>query len=151
MRISALAQTFSVPTLCVSIVLSTFSPVLANGIKSQWPQGTTMSDTLIRGTKSVAKSTAKLSKKESDFIAMIVRRNVRAANRRATIAQKETPQVVAIQQSKAQVQKDYATAMQQARVAIKKYKTAQTRCAPLHTHARAECLAEVQRQTANTL
>lgn len=155
MRISALAQTFGVPALCVSIVLSTFSPVLANGIKSQWkarlPQGAPISDTLISGTISVVPSEAKLSKKESDLIAMIVRRNVRAANRRATIAQKETPQIVAIEQTKIQVQKDYVSAMQRARVAIKNYKSAQARCAVLHTHTRAECLADAQRQPRNSL
>ena len=155
MRISALAQTFGVPTLCVSIVLSTFSPVLANGIKSQWkarlPQGAPMSDTYISGTISIVPSEAKLSKKENDLIAMIVRRNVRAANRRAAIAQNETPQVLAIQQRKIQGQNDYDAAMQRARVAIKNYKSAQTRCTVLHTHARAECLVEAQRQSRNSL
>jgi hypothetical protein len=155
MRISALAKTFGASVLCVSMVLSTFSATLADGIQSQWksrlPQGAPINDTLISGTISVISSSARLSEKESNLIAMIVRRNDRAATRRALIAQSETPQIKAALKLRLEAEKDYVAAMQRSRKAIKMYKVAQARCADLHTHERAVCHAEAQRASTKSL
>lgn len=143
MRSSSIATAIGVPTLCTAIVLAAFSPALADGINSQWknrlPQGAPITDTLISGTISVVPSGTSISMQEQEKLAAIVRRNARAASRRAKwdIAETTAP-------TRASTLTVSQSDVNRARLVIKNYKVAQAKCAPLHTHERATCLYEAQ-------
>ena len=135
-----------VPALCLAVVLSAYAPVSADGIKSQWkgrlPQGV-VTDTGLSGT--IVRNDTAASDKQKAILGMLVRRNVRANERRykgyaATAAEKASSSLPVVNSAPSKVLTD----TERARMILKNEKVAIAKCAALHTHERATCLYQAQ-------
>lgn len=147
MRTATLVPAIGVPSLCLAVALSMFSPALADGIKSQWknrlPQGAPVTDTFTSGTITTPVTLRGLSTRKQEAIATIVRRNLRAEQRRAkwfgftqtTVASSAPVPAV-----------NDGNRVPKQRLVSKGNQWNPASCEGLHTHERSECLNEIQLQ-----
>lgn len=146
MRTATLIPAIGVPSLCLAVVLSVFSPALADGLKSQWknriPQGAPVTDTFTSGTITEPFTVRGLSARQQETIASIVRRNLRAEQRREKWFGEEGKMNVASNASVSAV--NTGNRAPKERFVSKGNQWNPSRCDGLHTHDRSVCLNEIQ-------